>query len=562
MIQLNPKGLSLVYVMLCLIIIGITTTALIKMSHKNAIVQLRYSNSESARLAVKAGFDNAISFFESENADTQQEILTALQQWIDMDKMDDIHNPWIVGDATTNDSLTNMCKFKVQLLGFDTSTFAVTLHTQGVGQGNAKASAIGTYIIEGLGFDNKKSIVPTHALYLGSGADQICTQLRVNGSTFMNESGQFYTNGHIFNGEFRRYANGSTAQLNMQSATFNGPAYFEGGFMKFSNNRSTFKAGLGISANTFVEGSNGPIVDSVGLFLNAPMRCQNYNGNLDLEDVNLFVYGDDSDFGSMNGSNPRDGLTYLHSAGEEPLNDPGEKEGFPINIPAKLGISSELPPEIAVDIDKIKAHPHIINYAPGSTLPGISKSSQLTGGDLNTLYSKNKSKLYKSEWLILNMQSGNGSQAFMSDTSKFKERLIILVEETNINISTNLYNSGNTGITFLYLGSDKQISQMGGCDLFRGFIYANSTNDGAGTASSLIMQSNPTLHVKGSIYCVNEGHFRMQGNNPLTISYDSTVLNELGALGVFIDPNDTSTTSTDLVFKAPSLTTELLSRSF
>lgn len=561
----NTNGLSLVYVMLCLIIIGITTTALIKMSHKNAMVQLQYSSSESARLAVQAGFDNAISFLESGDAQTQQRILTALQQWVDMEKPEDINNPWIVGDATNSDSLTNLCKFKVQLLGFDTSTFAVTLYSEGAGRGKAKASAIGTYIIEGLGFDNKKSIIPTHALYLGSGADEINTSLIVNGSTFMNESGQFYTNGHTFNGEFRRFANGSTTPLNMQSATFNGPAYFQGGNLLFSSGRSRFRKGVGISATTFVQGPNGPIVDSVGIFLNAPFRFGDYNGNLYLEDVNLFAYGGEENFGSTNGTNKRNGLEFLSShstTGHEPDNDPGEMRLGPINIPQELGISPNLPPEIDIDLDKIKAHPGVIDYSPGiGSLPGLNINSHLTGADLNTLYTKNANKYYKDKWLIVNMTTGDGSRAFRSDNSAFTGRLILIVEDSDLPISTDLYNSGNSGITFLYLGSDKQITQMGGSPLFRGFIYANSTYI-SDTSHSLVMQSNPALHVKGSIYCVNDGRFRMEGNNPLTITYDSLVLNELEALGVFIDPNDTTETSTDLVIKAPSLTTKLLSRSF
>lgn len=562
----NQRGMSLVYVMLCLIIIGITTTALIKMSHKSSITQLHYSNSESARIAVHAGFDKALAFLETKDKTKQQKVLTALQQWIEQkNKGTEINNPWIVGTISSKDSINKSCRYRVQIVGFDPDRFAVTLHTEGIGQGTAQASAIGTYIIDGLGYDKKTTIKPTHALYLGSGADEINTQLRVNGSTFMNESGQFYKSGHIFNGEFRRHANGSTIQLNMQSSLFKGPALFEEGKIKFSSGRSTFKAGLGISSVTFIEGGNCPIVDSVGLFLNDSLRCQNYNGNFDLEDVPLIAYGKKEMFGASDG---RNGLFYLtsgiYTGGKEPSNAPGELVTSPINLTDKLDMVKDLPPQIDVDLEKIRNHWGIINYKPGEALPKITKKSQLTGADLDTLYRKNSDKWYDGKWLIINMQKGDGSQPFKPDTlgEGFSGRLIVLVEDVDLAISSKLYNSTNQGITFLYLGSDKQITQMGGCDQFRGFIYANSTKSGSGSDCSLIMKSDPALHVKGSIYCVNEGHYRMEGNSPLTITYDTLVLNELEALGVFIDPNDTSTISTDLIITQEALTTELLSRSF
>lgn len=559
---LNTKGLSLVYVMLCLIIIGITTTALIRLSHKHSVVQLQYSNSESARLAVQAGFDNAISFLESSDAETQQKILAKLQQWVDMEKMHDVTDPWIVGSAQNCDSLTKACKFKVQLLGFDTSTFAVTLHSEGVGKGRSKASAIGTYIIEGLGFDKKKSIRPTHALYLGSGADEINTPLTVNGSTFMNKSGKLYKRGHVFNGEFRRYANGSTDQLNIQGSLFQGPALFEDGNVLFSNTRSLFRKGLGISANTFIQGSNAPIVQSVGLFLNGPVRCENYNGNFELADIALYAYGDKNKFRAGAGY----GLQYLHSAGEEPENDPGEYLLSPIDLHAQLGIEKELPPTLVVDLDKIRAHHGVINYSPGiGSLPGIAANSNLTGGDLNALYTSNSNKYYKDEWLILNITQGNGSQPFNADTTgktAFTGKMILIVEEASIDMGTNLYNSSSSANTFIYIGSDEQIINMGGSSLFRGFIYCNSTYV-SDTSYALLMQSVPPLHVRGSIYCVNEGHFRLNGYpSSMTISYDDNVLDELADLDIFIDPNDTSEVSTDLVIKAANLRTELLSRSF
>lgn len=534
------------------------------MSHKSSITQLHYSNSESARIAVHAGFDKALAFLETKDQQKQQKVLSALQQWIEQkNKGTIINNPWLIGTSSTQDSINKSCQYRVKILGFDPDRFAVTLHTEGVGQGTAQASAIGTYIIDGLGYDKKTTIKPTHALYLGSGADEINTQLRVNGSTFMNESGQFYKSGHIFNGEFRRFANGSTTQLNMQSSLFNGPALFEEGFLKFSSGGSTFKAGLGISSNTFIEGGNCPTVDSVGLFLNDSLRCQNYNGNFDLEDVPLLAYGDKEMYGASDG---RNGLYYLTSAydGEEPENAPGEYQDTLIDLHTKLGITKELPPQIDVDLDQIRNHWGVINYKPGYTLPKIDKKSQLTGADLDSLYRKNSDKWYDNKWLIINMQEGNGSQPFSPDSlgKGFSGRLILLVEDVNLAVSSNLYNSTSQGITFLYLGSDKQITQMGGCDQFRGFIYANSTKPGSGSESSLIMKSDPALHVKGSIYCVNEGHYRMEGNSPLTITYDTLVLNELEELGVFIDPDDTSTISTDLIITQEALTTELLSRSF
>lgn len=559
MFKQNRKGISLVYVMICLIIIGLTASALIKVSHKNALVQIQYSRSESARLAVHAGFEKALAFFES---DKEAEILPLLQEWVDKESPDKITNThkWIIGKQDVFDTLYTDCKFKVQLLGFDTSNFAISLHAEGESGTGHKASAVGTYILNGLGYDNKNSFYPTNALYLGSGADEINTQLIVNGNTYMNESGQFYVGGHILRGEFRRRANGNNSELYLNNTTFEGPAYFIDGNVKFEGQKSTFKKGIGGGARFEVSGTNGPRVTGVGAFFNSTLRFIGgvWNGNMQLNGTPLHGVAPASNYGAGSG----DGLPVLYTNGSAPSNAPGVLENSPMNIPNKLNISPDDPPKIEIDLDAIRAHSGIINYSPGTALPGISAKSNLTGSDLNNLYNNNKSRYYKSKWLIVNMQSGDGSLPFAKGGIGFSGKMILLVEDVNMQVSTDLYESASDGITFLYLGSDKQITQFGGSSQFRGFIYANSTKSGSGNQCSLIMKSDPALHVKGSIYCVNSGHYRMEGGSPLTISYDSLVLKELADIGVFIDPSDTVSTSSNLVFKEPRLSADLLSRSF
>ncbi len=456
---LNSKGMSLVYVMICLIIIGMTTTALIKMSHKSSLTQIQYSNSESARLAVIAGFDNALSFLETDNKADQEKVLAALQNWIDAKKPEDIKNPWIVGGKNLYTSINSSneaskdCKFKVKILGFDPDKYALCLQTQGEGRGGSRASAIGTYIIDGLGYDKKKGITPTHALYLGSGADEINTELIVNGSTYMNETGKFYKGGHTFNGEFRRDANGSTDTLNMRGSTFNGPAYFIDGELKFFGTQSTFNKGLGSSSSIYVQGGNCPKVTAIGAFFNAPFKCQNHNGNMNLNNVPLIAYGKDSDFSAAAGS----GLAYLHSDGKAPDNDPGELVTGKLKIYDLLSIEENNPPQIDVDLEKIKAHTGIINYAPGSALPNMTKNKGLSGSDLDSLYQKNKSRYFKNDWLIVNLQAGDSSKHFDTTSANgFSGKIILLVEDENLSISTSMYNSSSSMVTFLLLGSDKQ----------------------------------------------------------------------------------------------------------
>jgi len=159
---------------------------------------------------------------------------------------------------------------------------------------------------------------------------------------------------------------------------------------------------------------------------------------------------------------------------------------------------------------------------------------------------------------------GDGSSYFATGGSGFTGRLVILVEDVDLAVNTSFYESSSSGVTFLYLGSNKQITQLGGCSLFRGFIYNNSSKSGSGSESSFIVSADPPMKIQGSVYCTNTGTYRMEGGGPLTIEWDPTVISEMSDLGVFVDlSGNTDAGESELKVKeGKTIEASFLSRTF
>ncbi|MGM0462006.1 MAG: hypothetical protein ACQEQ4_06250 [Fibrobacterota bacterium] len=566
----NKNGMSLAYTVVGIALLGIVSVMLLNITHSQQMSDIHHANSVSARSAVHSGFTQALKFFETEDSTSQENVLSLLQTWIDSSSISDIPETrqWLVGDGDTYEQIDDNTQFRVRMRAFDADNKTITLFSEGIGRGGARASAMGVYRLDGLDIETETGVIATNALYLGSGADEVNAELIVNGDVFMRETGTFYVGGHTFNGNFRRNAEGGSGELYLKNTTFNGPAYFRGAEVLFEGGRSFFNNGFGGDAEFAVSGSNGPYVDEPGAYFNSSFKFVGGTWNGDMRFYNnaeLMGVTPEDNYSTGGGANT--GLDKLYSAGTsdgfKPSNDPGQLVTGPLDVISLLDIPENDPPLLEADLEEVRKHPYIITYEPGSTLPGIGENSNLTGADLTNLYNNNADKYFKDEWIIVNLRLGNGARPFESGGDGFRGKMILLVEDDDLEINNNLFESSLSSNTFIYVGGKRQIDGMGGADLFRGFVFNNSTHSGSNNNSSVIMRTEGgPMEIRGSVYCVNVGRYRMEGNHPFTISYDAAVLEELADLGIVVEDDDDDDDDEDLIIVDDHLRGVLLSRSY
>lgn len=546
----NVKGMSLVYVMLCLIIIGFTTTALIKLSHKNAMTQIQYSNSESARLAVKAGFDNALSFLETTDEDDQKKVLAALQKWMTINEDEQIADPWLLGSENSTISLDANCNYKVKVLGFDPKTFALSLQSTGEGAGTGKASAIGTYIIDGLGYKvvEKNNWENENALYLGDGISfTMHGPLEIDGACYFGTGVNLDAgcSGSIFKGVFRTGVS-STAQFLIRGEyTFNGPAYF--GMRQYTdgNMKLTFNEKAGFEYGLKWVGTNEIKMNMNSYWNQGP--ASSGGGIIDMSNKNLVHHS-----------------TYNTSGiGIATKNYVKKTIDSELDIPDSLTIGTSIC-EINVNIDVIDDN-LIMDFSDfDDSLSGGSHT--LNGKIANQLYdyAKQNNMLWH-DFAVLNIDETVNIE---DDDVNFKNKMIVIVPsggKLQPNNTGGCFDTDSTANFSVFSVGSGNVQNIGGWEYFRSFMFCDSSSTFVVGGSQ-----NETDNIHGAIHA--QGNASVQwypafdGN--AFIKYDKTVLEEL-SYDDFITLSDncndsvsTSIDSTTLVFKEASLTTELLSRSF
>lgn len=539
----------MVYVMISLIIIGMTATALIKLSHKNAITQITYSNSESARLAVHSGFEKALAFFESDQEDT---ILAILNKWKKTDNPSTITGGyrWIVGDENKFDSIYSDCKFKVQILGFDAENYSVSLHSEGLTQTGGKASAVGTYYLDGLGIDleTSQSNAPVNALQMDNGNNEFNCELYVKGNCAFSDTIVLNDGPFEFDGKFRLDKHPTTNATKKivingdftvdSNAYFNQPIECYGSF--------TFNKSVGFDTTIFIGKTNLSVEDSIYATSNILM---NGWGAIDLDGAFLRLRSN-AYFKWQGGTPSYDKVFTDYDANSIFL------PSVVPNLDDTLGLGDR-PPIIHFNHKLALAHTDVYT---------VTNEEVINATKLNQLYSTKK--LWKDKFLVVHFPptyttpGGNGS-LIAGDSNDFMGKAIIIVETTSwqtMNLNTS--GSANIALAVLKLPGTKDTKHMK-TRYFRGFVYVNDTL--ANKEFVLHRGTGLDSDYHGAIYGSPHVRLRFLGGSDSkhSIFWDSTAINELDSLAIFSDPDSTITsTDTDLIFTQEQLESELLSRTF
>lgn len=539
------KGMSLVYVMVCLIIIGLTATALIKMSHKNALVQITYSQSESARLAVHAGFDKALAFFENEDTGT---VLPLLRAWIDKPQEELTESQrWIIGTPKSYDSLYSDCQYKVQLLGFDTATFSISLYSEGLTKQGNRASAFGTYALDGLGFskENNSDARPTNALHLGQGAGEIIAPLKVmKGDTWVDNPKSYFAGPgtpHEFYGLFMTSDRGGNT-MQIKSAIFHDKAYIRCP-IKIDGNSFTVKNGIGLEQS--INTTQPVTVKGGDIYFNGDYKTTGAGAGT----AGIHLYNNSNAFfwedQKFNSSPIATGFVTKDATTHE-IND--EKDSI-VNIKERMKITKAEPPEIIVDIDII---PESYRYKASD----ISGGSPLTADHLNRAYGK---KTLWNDFLVI---TGNPYvHNSVSSSGTLNCKVIWILESAYTLVSNSkMFTMSDNALMLLYLG-DTKVNYFKLGSKFRGFIYSDGS-DATENNKHIFQASSSEVH--GGIL-IKDRIFRMESNGgDFRVYYDTTALNAFDTLGLFklVDDVDTTDGESTLIMTADRIESELLSRSF
>jgi hypothetical protein len=203
-----------------------------------------------------------------------------------------------------------------------------------------------------------------------------------------------------------------------------------------------------------------------------------------------------------------------------------------------LGMST--PPVVPINLKDVREYAQDFPWINGTT-----------GEDMNGYYDdfKNHGKGYYiddslQEWAVYNYKGANGT-AFSTakEGDGFRGKVIWLIESNNFEGNSKFYqhkNSGSAvdrGLTFVYVGPGKRVFNVGGADVFRGFIYSV-------TAVENIFTAQNGCEFRGGIYQSNPaGLFRLIGGSgggaTFDVHYDQGVMDELKGLGIFTDPDET-----------------------
>lgn len=585
--SMNKNGMSLVYVMIVIIIIGFLASALVRASNRSAISCVKYSKSENTRLAVKAGFQKALSQLETTDTLKQKEILSLLQKWNDVEPPNEISSEyrWLVGSATEYDSIENDFYFRTELLGFDINTHAVTLRSESTdGLGN-KASALGVYILENLAVSIPSSgEIPTNALHIGSGSDQIFTNLEVYGDTYFLGNGKMLPHNvqpSNFYGTFRVDSRDGNPddEFHIHSPKFHGPAYF--------NCNTRVKSHIDLKSK---EDGYPVAFKSIGIEKMFEMEhlqlgtSDYYALSLDIRGGNLWLNGSmDYTFDETNhwfalNFEPNNlfdqgKMTYHKDA----IFEDSHFENYTaknlrnrkINIPLKLGITDTVP-RFDMDVDILR--PYAIAVNPGNW----------DGKKMTDLY--NSSPKYKGEWLVLKYNGASGGLLpFKTGGEGFVGKVVWIVENKTIaEAGTTMYEHSDDGLSVFYVGENGSFVGLGGMEKFRGFIYSETNKN------DVLFRTRPNSHYYGGIYIKeNSGRFTLEGppfdnhkytsaTDPawiaynkaasLTVHYDAEVMQEIVDIGILFpegsDPIDSDDGTLIIKEGETNIETVLLSRSF
>ncbi|ERP39082.1 hypothetical protein [Chitinivibrio alkaliphilus] len=534
----NSKGMSLAYAIIAVVVLGIIAATLLSISHSHRIQEIQYTNSLSARAAVHAGLNDARSFFESR--DMEDSVVALLNRWVDGDA-DAVRDRWVL-DRDVGDSLwivSGNMEYRVEVVGFDPNTYSISIFSEGVGRGGARASALGVYTLHGLERRVENVTVPINALQIDNGNYEFNVQLTINGPTSVRRVMRMNNGPVRFNGPFRFDADhdgeletssiGVTTRFD-GSAYFAGPLHYDGGEYRFMDN-------VGF-AQDFRYGSSGFTMEGGNIF---------FNGAVDKDG------GGTDDLGGAD-------LHYSESASVTTAN--GEVTPLENQFTNKGNVHTDYGDDIDTLPNHVGVHEKLglvhFNYNLPLQHGDIWRpTGPITAEELNTEFAQRE--LWEDEFLVVHFDNiSSGGMLIQSHGVEFDGKAIIIINGAAWQgIRLNTTSTANVAIYAEdYDGSSYAFHEP---EYMRGFIYFNSVSD---DNQQTFRARHPLSHYDGAIYAGKDAGTKFDGgwNAHQMVTFNPDVINELAAVGLFSDPDDYE--ENVIVVSPNGISSSLLSRSF
>ncbi|MCL2845372.1 MAG: hypothetical protein FWE23_07985 [Chitinivibrionia bacterium] len=584
----NDKGASLVYVLIALVFVGAIAMLVLNSARKETIDSSLRASSEMARFAATGGLTYAITLLTNPAASISEQDTTTTQQFLtDLFNDPTGANRWLVGNADGANAFHsdgNGGRFRVQVvnidfsqiqsiteenlgstiqplrfrsnpnLGVHDSYITIQLRSEAIDASGSRAQNIGVYQIFGYEGAMAENLIPTTALFLGGGMDEINTRLIVTADppitsanrpdAFLRGGGNLRFSGHRFDGEFRRRGRPTTSILSqatnpsflIQGTTFNGPVFLglEDGEtaatapVLLETQGSTFNAGLGSDSRIVVSGGNAPTIFG-GAFLNGDASNTNWNGAWSFPGTENVLRTSSGRIYGAGASTPRNWMPVASQTGAQFLFSATPANNRPSNAPASgwthaadnpmdlfdsLGISPVDPPAIDIDLSQLTEMTHT--------------GAGFTGGMLNDLFESAAGRANRDRnngWMVVRWRNAAGAQPFNAGGDGFTGKMVLILDERSAvagQFATNFFRSAPTGNTLIILEDGATAQQLGNNSLIRGLIINRGTKD-------LNLQTSGNMVVRGAVFSVGTGAFRLEGGgtNSITIIYDPNVLREI-----------------------------------
>lgn len=556
----NSRGASILFVLAALIVTGFIGVSMIKMVASDRMSNALYSTSASARSAAKSGIISAVHWFE--DAANNGEIINLLNAWVGtatpptswlLDTDGDTYRDIILNDTVSLSATANP-KFNIRLLAFDNTNMTITLMSQGIGKGGARATTTTVHRLDGLGYNEVYDWANENALYIGDGIN-ISTHdaFNIKGNVYMDGNSVQHWDSDIlnsvFDGDFVFSKGTGSLRIdgvygNMGGITFKKKAYFgvqpylTGHAKMYCKDKAGFEKGI------------------------------KYNGGGNYTGIQNDSYWNGNAFGNSTGDANLNNYSKntWHNGTLSPVNVLERNREGTVSIPLNkyivptsdliAGNDINIPESLKVEIDQcdIDVDPSVVTNKVAWNTPSVT----FTGAMAQTFYNNQKAanKLWNG-FAVYELQSkmliGGGASTY------FNDKLMIITNGNTIQTvaGSKMFSSGPKA-NIAIINNGGIIKDIGGWNKFRGFIWA-----GAGSQLIIGATGVPVNPITGCVHAA-DGVTNMQwypDASVTSLTYDPKVMEELDYDGFLSMPckDHTKVPTGDLIIKSVNLTASLVS---
>jgi len=518
---MNNKGMTMIYVIALMIVVGFIGTSMIKMATSDNINRIYYNQSQRATSMSKSAICYGVSYLEDPN--NKDTILKYLQIFIDSNTPTSFDITKGYYAVTPRDSI------KVSIDAFDPDNFNVRFRVYARSHG-ARSDAYGVYNIKGLGYKTTQVVTPIEmAAFKLSGNTDFESNCDVTVEGFTYITGKLTTNSSkfLFTGPFYQDKSSTETIINGGSIVFEDNAYLGSHWSLSSGTTIKFEKKVGFEGG--IQGHASKPYFGGNIYHNGRHTTNWTNAGLHMDwDKYWDAKGHDVYSVSSVYTNGKFKDSYI----DRILKNGGSYyvESSPMDLVDSTDMP-EIPNDLTIDWSKInsvttyytKSHPHIT-----------------TGADINNIYTMayNAGDTLCGGFVVIREHSSwNGfpsSMVIKDDGTKISGKIIYI---STLSHDLKMFPSTNSSGNVILICNTSNATTQFGVGYLRGILYV--------TGKGLQFQpKNPTI-IDGATYYAPSAHHYNNSGGGVIYRYNQSVLAESACMGVITDGSSSSNTTTN-----------------